>query len=104
MLITIFYSGLFHKVISMSGAGPLGQWPLPSNQLEVAKIQAKLVGCPADTSENIVKCLKNVPPEKFNDAVDGFRVCFQDILKNLNKPKISKSLHFTSKIHCFEQK
>lgn len=58
----------------MSGAGPLGQWPLPSDQLEVAKIQAKLVGCPQNTSENIVKCLKTVPAEKFNDALNGFPV------------------------------
>lgn len=58
----------------MSGAGPLGQWPLPSNQLEIAKRQARLVGCPDDTSENIVKCLRTVPSDKFNNAVVDFAV------------------------------
>lgn len=58
----------------MSGGGPLGNWPLPRGQLEIAKKQARLVGCPEDTSENIVKCLRTVPVEKFNNAFLQFRV------------------------------
>lgn len=58
----------------MSGGGPLGPWSMPSEQLEIAKKQAKLLGCPDDTSENIVKCLRNVPVEKFNNALREYRV------------------------------
>lgn len=58
----------------MSGGGPLGPWRLPTNQLDIAKKQARLVGCPDDTSENIVKCLRTVPAEKFDDALSQFRV------------------------------
>nr|XP_023018088.1 venom carboxylesterase-6-like [Leptinotarsa decemlineata] len=63
--------GLFHKVISMSGA-PLGIWPIPRHQLDLAKKQAQLVGCPDDTSENIVKCLKTVPAEQLGESLSGF--------------------------------
>lgn len=60
----------------MSGGGPLGPWELPTNQLEIAKKQARLVNCTDDTSKNIVKCLKTVPAEKFDDTLFQFRVSY----------------------------
>ncbi|KAG5884814.1 hypothetical protein JTB14_012022 [Gonioctena quinquepunctata] len=60
--------GLFHKVISMSGT-PVGIWPIPTNQLELARRQARVVGCPDDTPENIVKCLKTVSSERLGQSL-----------------------------------
>lgn len=65
----------------MSGGGPLGPWALPSNQMEIARKQARLLGCPDDTSENIVKCLRTVPVEKFNNALVEFRVSIWKYIK-----------------------
>lgn len=60
----------------MSGGGPLGPYPTPSNQLEIAKKQARILGCPDNNSENIVKCLRTIPAEEFNNALGQFRVRF----------------------------
>lgn len=68
-----FLSGLFHKVAAMSGS-PLGIWPIPQNQLEVAKKQAKLVGCPDDTAANIIKCLKTKPANDLGQSLTKFKV------------------------------
>ncbi|KAG5891221.1 hypothetical protein JTB14_036137 [Gonioctena quinquepunctata] len=64
--------GLFHKLACMSGS-PVGILPIPTNQLELAKKQARLVGCPDDSSEIIVECLKTVPAEKLGESLPGFR-------------------------------
>ncbi|KAJ8959087.1 hypothetical protein NQ318_022344 [Aromia moschata] len=63
--------GLFHKGVSMSGSS-VGCWPLPRSQLDVAKKQARFVGCPDDTSENIIKCLKTVPYKDLADSLFKF--------------------------------
>ncbi|KAJ8959088.1 hypothetical protein NQ318_022345 [Aromia moschata] len=62
---------LFHKAVSMSGS-PLGCWPIPHNQLDIAKKQAKLVGCPEDTPANIVKCLKTKPFNELAETLPKF--------------------------------
>ncbi|KAL3273421.1 hypothetical protein HHI36_014865 [Cryptolaemus montrouzieri] len=49
--------GLFHRGI-IGSSSSLGQWPITQNQLDVSKRQARVLGCPGDTSVNIVKCLK----------------------------------------------
>lgn len=69
--------------MSYSFSGPL---PIPYEQLEVAKKQARLVGCPDDNSENIVKCLRTVPADKFNDALFQFKVsrCSQHFIKSFS--------------------
>nr|XP_023020747.1 esterase FE4-like [Leptinotarsa decemlineata] len=64
--------GLFHKAVSMSG-NTVGIWPIRTNLLEQAKKQARLVGCPDDTSENIVNCLKRVPAEQLAESLFGFQ-------------------------------
>ncbi|KAF5306930.1 hypothetical protein FQA39_LY00160 [Lamprigera yunnana] len=63
--------GLFHNAVAMSGS-IFSQWPLANHQLHLAQKQARLVGCPDDTSENIVKCLKNVSAKTLGDSFFGF--------------------------------
>ncbi|KAJ8959086.1 hypothetical protein NQ318_022343 [Aromia moschata] len=63
--------GLFHKGVSMSGS-PIGCWPLKRNQLDLAQKQARFVGCPDDTAENIIKCLKTVPYKELADTLFKF--------------------------------
>lgn len=58
----------------MSNGGFLGRDPMPTNQLEIAKKQARLLGCPEDTSKNIVECLKKIPAEKYENAFLQFKV------------------------------
>lgn len=59
----------------MSGS-PTGVWPIPHNQLEIAKKQAKLVGCPDDSAPNIIKCLKTKPFDDFSQTLPKFKVSF----------------------------
>lgn len=53
---------------------PLGPLPIRKNQLYLAKKQARLVGCPDDSVENIYKCLKTVPYEKLGNSLEKFQV------------------------------
>ncbi|KAJ8927313.1 hypothetical protein NQ314_020227 [Rhamnusium bicolor] len=64
--------GLFHKAVAMSGS-VFGNWPIPHNQLDVAKKQAKFVGCPDDTAANIVKCLKTKPFNELGESLPKFK-------------------------------
>lgn len=57
----------------MSGSA-YGNWPVPQNQLGLAKKQAKLVGCPDDTPANIIKCLKTKPAKELGDSLPNFKV------------------------------
>lgn len=57
----------------MSGSA-YGNWPVPQNQLAIAKKQAKLVSCPEDTPANIIKCLKTKPAKELGDSLPGFKV------------------------------
>lgn len=58
----------------MSGSA-YGNWPVPANQLSIAKKQAHLVNCPDDKATNIVKCLKTKPAKELGDSLPGFKVC-----------------------------
>lgn len=51
--------GLFHRAIAMSGSA-VAQWEIPNDQLDLAKQQARLLGCPDDNVELIMQCLKSV--------------------------------------------
>ncbi|CAH1107848.1 unnamed protein product [Psylliodes chrysocephalus] len=64
--------GLFHKAASLSGSS-LGIWQFPHNQTDIAKKQARILGCPDDTSKNIINCLKTKPAEDFANALFQFR-------------------------------
>ncbi|CAH1107847.1 unnamed protein product [Psylliodes chrysocephalus] len=64
--------GLFHKGGSLSGS-PLGIWPIPYNQTDIAKKQARILGCPDDTTANIVKCLKTKSADDLGNSLLQFR-------------------------------
>ncbi|XP_056638295.1 juvenile hormone esterase-like [Diorhabda sublineata] len=66
--------GLFHKGVSMSGT-VFGAWPIPDHgQLELAKKQARFVGCPENTtSADIIKCLKTVSYQDLANSLVQFR-------------------------------
>ncbi|KAK5641624.1 hypothetical protein RI129_010171 [Pyrocoelia pectoralis] len=63
--------GLFHRAIQMSGQ-VFGQLPIGNHQLHLAQKQARLVGCPDDTSENIMKCLRTKGAKELADSFGGF--------------------------------
>ncbi|KAK4874277.1 hypothetical protein RN001_013637 [Aquatica leii] len=64
--------GLFHRAVAMSDT-MFAQWPIEKHQFYLAQKQARLVGCPDDTSENIINCLKEVPAEQLGKSLSGFR-------------------------------
>ena len=70
-LVSPLSKGLFHKAIIMSGSA-FGQMPIPENQLDLAKKQAKILDCPDDTSANIVKCLKGKTADELGDSQPKF--------------------------------
>nr|AIY68330.1 putative integument esterase [Leptinotarsa decemlineata] len=69
--------GLFHKAAAMSGS-PLGAWPLPTNQLDLAKKQAKFVGCPDDNAANIIKCLRTKTYNELGESLPKFKEFGED--------------------------
>lgn len=93
-LISPMSKGLFHKVI-ISGGSALGQWPIEHNQMNMAKKLAKAVGCPDDTSANIIKCLKGKPANELGQsqsklAVSILTYTIDFVLKKLNTKSSSK--------------
>ncbi|XP_050308629.1 esterase E4-like [Anthonomus grandis grandis] len=64
--------GLFHKAVAMSGS-PTSQWTIGHEQLELAKKQAKFLGCPDDTAANIIKCLKTKPANDLGQSLPKFQ-------------------------------
>ncbi|KAK9883517.1 hypothetical protein WA026_001693 [Henosepilachna vigintioctopunctata] len=68
-LVSPLSKGLFHKAIISSSSG-FGQYTVERNQLDLAKRQAKAVGCPDDTSVNIVKCLRGKPANELAKSVN----------------------------------
>ncbi|XP_066595962.1 esterase FE4-like [Prorops nasuta] len=63
--------GLFHRAISSSGSTLLTE-PFPTEQKHLAKKQAELLGCPTDTTGNMIICLNTKPVENFTDTVSNF--------------------------------
>jgi len=58
-------SGLFQRAISHSGTAfaPWASMP-PEKIREKALAFGVLAGCPVNSSENLVKCLRNIPAEE----------------------------------------
>lgn len=77
-MLTFLLTGLFHKAIAMSGS-PTGQWPIAHEQLDLAKKQAKFVGCPDDTAANVYKCLKTARANDLGQSLPQFAVSIQFI-------------------------
>ncbi|KAJ3646359.1 hypothetical protein Zmor_023949 [Zophobas morio] len=63
--------GLFHKAILGSGSA-LGHWPLPRHQLDLAKKQARIVGCPDDNATVVIDCLRKTPAEELGNSFFQF--------------------------------
>lgn len=72
---------LFHRAIAVSGAATLHE-PLPLDQKHLAKKQAELLGCPTDTTGNMLICLNTKPIEDYMDSLAKFAVsfAFRDII------------------------
>ncbi|XP_031354604.1 venom carboxylesterase-6-like isoform X2 [Photinus pyralis] len=70
-LLSSMSRGLFHRAIAMSDT-VFGQWPIGNHQLNLAQKQARLLGCPDDTSEKIVTCLKTKSAEELGESLRGF--------------------------------
>ncbi|XP_060522228.1 esterase E4-like [Cylas formicarius] len=65
-------AGLFHKAVAMSGS-PTSQWTIPHEQLELAKKQARLVGCGDATPADVIKCLKSKPANEIGQSLPKFQ-------------------------------
>lgn len=63
---------LFHKVVAMSGAATTQLSLCSCKKLEVAKKQAKVLGCPDDSTASIMKCLKTKTADELGDSVSKF--------------------------------
>ncbi|GBP64403.1 Esterase E4 [Eumeta japonica] len=63
--------GLFHRAISMSSS-PISQRKTPLHQLDMAKKQAELVGCPTDSTRAIVECLRTKSWQDLAKSYSGF--------------------------------
>ncbi|XP_015597183.1 esterase E4 [Cephus cinctus] len=70
-MISPMSKGLFHRAIAMSGAATV-QEPLPTQQKHLAKKQAELLGCPTDTTGNMLICLNTKTIEEFVDSYEKF--------------------------------
>ncbi|EFA08586.1 juvenile hormone esterase-like [Tribolium castaneum] len=66
-LVSPLSRGLFHRAIIMSGSA-LGQMPIPTNQMNLAKKQAKVLECSDDNSANIIKCLKTKTANQLGES------------------------------------
>ncbi|KAF5277165.1 hypothetical protein FQR65_LT03871 [Abscondita terminalis] len=70
-LLSPMSKGLFHRAIAMSDT-IFKQTPIVHHQFHLLQKQARLVGCPDDTSENIMNCLKTIPAEELGNSLSGF--------------------------------
>jgi carboxylesterase type B len=70
-LVSPMSRGLFHKAIFGSGS-TLGQWSLPTNQLELAQKQARLVGCPDVSPTVMLQCLRSIPAQVLGNSLPDF--------------------------------
>ncbi|XP_012344184.1 esterase E4-like [Apis florea] len=62
---------LFHRAIVMSGS-LLNAEPFPTQQIDLARKQAKLLNCPSDNSEDMLTCLRSRPVANFTDTMSEF--------------------------------
>ncbi|XP_059097739.1 esterase E4-like [Tigriopus californicus] len=70
--------GLFQRVISMSGTANAAWSGKQTDHAAVAKKQAGFVGCPTDTSEALIECLRTVDAVKLTSSATGFSQFFPD--------------------------
>nr|QCC89018.1 carboxylesterase 3 [Meteorus pulchricornis] len=63
--------GLFHRAIAMSGAVTY-QNLLPTDQKDLAKKQAEILGCPTDTTGNMLICLNTKTEKEIADTLSQF--------------------------------
>ncbi|KAB0794137.1 hypothetical protein PPYR_13757 [Photinus pyralis] len=71
-LVSPLSKGLFKRAVAMSGSS-MGTWPVPNNQMELAKKQAQFLNCPDDNSANIIKCLKTKSAEEIANSYVKFK-------------------------------
>nr|AJN91193.1 carboxylesterase [Cnaphalocrocis medinalis] len=62
--------GLFHRAVSISGS-PISQVAERSHQRHLAERQARLLGCPTDSSKAIIDCLRTVPWRDIGNSLDS---------------------------------
>lgn len=74
-LLSPMSKGLLHRVIAQSG-GPTVPENFPKNQTNLLIKQAGFVGCPTDSIDKAIECMKTVPFKKFSDTLPQFAVSF----------------------------
>lgn len=70
-LVSPMSKDLFHRAIVMSGSATY-QNSLPNDQKNLAKKQAELLGCPTDTTGNMLICLNTKTIEEFVNTTKEF--------------------------------
>ncbi|XP_044018737.1 esterase FE4 [Aphidius gifuensis] len=70
-LVSPMSKDLFHRAIVMSGSATY-QNSLPNDQKNLAKKQAELLGCPTDTTGNMLICLNTKTTEEFVNTTKEF--------------------------------
>ncbi|XP_034950414.1 esterase FE4-like [Chelonus insularis] len=70
-LVSPMSQGLFHRVISMSGA-IIFQTDAPSHQKHLAEKQARFLNCSTESSKAIIDCLKTKPAQEIADTLSMF--------------------------------
>lgn len=69
----LLITGLFQNVIAMS-CGVTSNWIIKKDPLKYAKKIAKIFNCSTDSTDVIVRCLKNVPAEEITHKYSEMRV------------------------------
>lgn len=62
-----FHSGLFHRVLSLSGS-PLNPWALYTNNHRFLLILANYIRCPAHDPSVLIKCLQEIDQDEVLEA------------------------------------
>ncbi|XP_070551744.1 acetylcholinesterase-like [Ptychodera flava] len=72
LLLSPLSDGLFHRAIMQSGTATIGGilQKINPKQTTVAHGVGKVVGCERDSTEELVKCLRTVPAETFEENLD----------------------------------
>ncbi|KAJ0171717.1 hypothetical protein K1T71_012480 [Dendrolimus kikuchii] len=70
-MISPMSKGLFHRAISVSGS-PTSKVPSPSNRLDLAYKQARIVNCPTNDTRALYDCLKTKTWKELAGSFEGF--------------------------------
>ncbi|XP_058461778.1 juvenile hormone esterase-like [Malaya genurostris] len=68
-LISPMSRGLFHRAIVMSAAAT-SQVKIPTDQIELARKQAALLGCPVIPADKMMACLRKKPATDYADSLE----------------------------------